>query len=93
VLLLGGHPVQDLAPPGEAAQEAREAALSAKVDVEAALAYRDFVVSNYSDAGQERWLADKGIDLLRGTGRRAGVGVLGVDGRRALSGVSSDPPT
>ena len=35
-------------------------------DVEAALAYRDFMVSNYSDAGQEHWLADRGIDLLRG---------------------------
>ena len=47
---------------------------------EAALAYRDFMVSNYSDAGQEKWLADKGIDLLRGTGRLAGVGAVEVDG-------------
>ena len=38
------------------------------------------MVSNYSDAGQERWLKDKGIDLLRGTGRLAGVGVVEVDG-------------
>ena len=38
------------------------------------------MVSNYSDAGQERWLAAKGIDLLRGTGRLAGVGVVQVDG-------------
>jgi dihydrolipoamide dehydrogenase len=66
--------------PGEAAQEAREAAVSAQVDVEAALAYRDFMVSNYSDTTQERWLADKGIGLLRGTGRLAGVGVVEVDG-------------
>ena len=73
-------PSKTLLRPGEAAQEAREAAASAQVDVEAALAYRDFMVSNYSDAGQERWLADKGIDLLRGTGRLAGVGVVEVDG-------------
>ena len=55
-------------------------AASAEVDVEAALAYRDFIVSNYSDAGQERWLAAKGIDLMRGTGRLAGTGVVEVDG-------------
>ncbi len=73
-------PSKTLLRPGEAAQEAREAASSAQVDVEAALAYRDFMVSNYSDAGQERWLADKGIDLLRGTGQLAGVGVVEVDG-------------
>ena len=45
-----------------------------------ALAYRDFMVSDYSDEGQVRWLADKGIDLLRGTGRLAGKGVVEVDG-------------
>ncbi len=40
------------------------------------------MVSNYSDAGQERWLAGKGIDLLRGRGRLAGAGVVEVDGVR-----------
>ena len=40
------------------------------------------MVSNYSDAGQERWLADTGIDLFRGTGRLAGSGVVEVDGVR-----------
>ncbi len=73
-------PSKTLLRPGEAAQEARQAAASAQVDVEAALAYRDFMVSNYSDTGQEHWLAGKGIDLLRGTGRLAGVGVVEVDG-------------
>ena len=75
-------PSKTLLRPGEAVQAAREAAASAQVDVEAALAYRDFMVSNYSDAGQERWLAGKGIDLLRGTGRLAGPGVVEVDGVR-----------
>jgi dihydrolipoamide dehydrogenase len=75
-------PSKTLLRPGEAAQGAREAAASADVDVEAALAYRDFMVSNYSDAGQERWLADKGIELLRGTGRLAGAGAVEVDGVR-----------
>ena len=30
------------------------------------------MVSNYSDAGQQTWLAGKGIDLIRGTGRLLG---------------------
>ena len=59
-------PSKTLLRPGEAAHAANEAAAPAKVDVDAALAWRDFMVSNYSDAGQERWLADNGIDLLRG---------------------------
>ena len=40
------------------------------------------MVSDYSDAGQERWLASAGIDLLRGSGRLAGTGVVEVDGAR-----------
>ena len=75
-------PSKSLLRPGEAVQGAREAGASAQVDVEAALAWRDFMVSDYSDAGQERWLADHGIDLLRGTGRLAGTGVVEVDGVR-----------
>jgi dihydrolipoamide dehydrogenase len=75
-------PSKTLLRPGEAAHAAREAAASAQVDVEAALAWRDLMVSGYSDAGQERWLADRGIELLRGTGRLAGVGVVEVDGVR-----------
>jgi len=75
-------PSKTLLRPGEAVHGAREAAASADVDVEAALAWRDFMVSGYSDAGQERWLADHGIDLLRGTGRLAGPGIVDVDGAR-----------
>ena len=73
-------PSKSLLRPGEAAHEAREAAARAEIDVPAALAWRDVMVSNYSDAGQQRWLADRGIDLVRGTGRLAGVGVVEVDG-------------
>jgi pyruvate/2-oxoglutarate dehydrogenase complex dihydrolipoamide dehydrogenase (E3) component len=75
-------PSETLLRPGEAVHGAREAAASAEVDIEAALAWRDFMVSDYSDAGQERWLADQGIDLLRGSGRLAGPGVVEVDGVR-----------
>ncbi len=75
-------PSKTLLRPGEAAHAANDAAAPATVDVEAALAWRDFMVSNYSDAGQERWLADHGIDLIRGRGALAGTGVVEVDGRR-----------
>jgi len=75
-------PSKTLLRPGEAVRGALEAAGTAKVDVQAALAYRDFMVSDYSDAGQQRWLAGEGIDLLRGTGRLAGPGAVEVDGVR-----------
>jgi pyruvate/2-oxoglutarate dehydrogenase complex dihydrolipoamide dehydrogenase (E3) component len=75
-------PSKSLLRPGEAVQGARAVGASARVDVQATLAWRDFMVSSYSDAGQERWLADRGIDLLRGTGRLAGTGVVEVDGVR-----------
>jgi pyruvate/2-oxoglutarate dehydrogenase complex dihydrolipoamide dehydrogenase (E3) component len=75
-------PSKTLLRPGEAVHGAREAAASAEVDVQEALAWRDSMVSDYSDAGQERWLADQGIDLLRGAGRLAGPGVVEVDGVR-----------
>ncbi len=75
-------PSKTLLRPGEAVHEAREAEATAEVDVERALAWRDFMVSNYSDAGQERWLAENGIDLLRGTGKLAGPGTVEVNGAR-----------
>jgi len=75
-------PSKTLLRPGEAVHGAREAAATAQVDVQAALAYRDFMVSDHTDAGQVQWLASKSIDLIRGTGRLAGPGVVEVAGRR-----------
>jgi pyruvate/2-oxoglutarate dehydrogenase complex dihydrolipoamide dehydrogenase (E3) component len=75
-------PSKTLLRPGEAVQAAREAGAKAEIDVEAALAWRDFMVSDHTDGGQERWLADNGITLLRGTGRLAGTGAVEVDGVR-----------
>jgi pyruvate/2-oxoglutarate dehydrogenase complex dihydrolipoamide dehydrogenase (E3) component len=80
-------PSKTLLRPGEALEEAREApgareAVSGKLDVSAALAWRDFMVSDYSDAGAARWLGDRGIDVLRGSGRLVGVGAVEVGGRR-----------
>jgi len=73
-------PSKTLLRPGEAVRGAREAAASADVDIDAAFAWRDFMISDHTDAGQERWLADNGIELLRGSGRLAGPGVVEVDG-------------
>ena len=75
-------PSKTLLRPGEAVDGARNAAATAEVDAEAALAWRDFMVSDYSDAGQERWLADNGIALIRGSGRLAGPGAVEVGGAR-----------
>jgi pyruvate/2-oxoglutarate dehydrogenase complex dihydrolipoamide dehydrogenase (E3) component len=75
-------PSKTLLRPGEAVHGARQAAATAQVDVAAALAYRDFMVADYSDAGQQAWLTSKGIDLIRGTGTLAGPGVVQVGGVR-----------
>ena len=75
-------PSKSLLRPGEAVYQARQAAATAQVDVAAALAWRDYMVNNYSDAGQQRWLTGEGIDLIRGTGALAGTGVVEVGGKR-----------
>jgi pyruvate/2-oxoglutarate dehydrogenase complex dihydrolipoamide dehydrogenase (E3) component len=75
-------PSKTLLRPGEAVHDACEAAATADVDVESALAWRDFMVSNYDDASAAEWLEGAGIDLLRGTGRLAGTGAVEVDGVR-----------
>jgi dihydrolipoamide dehydrogenase len=74
-------PSKTLLRPGEAVHGAREATATAEVNVEAALAWRDYMVSDYNDAGQERWLASKGIDLIRGAGKLAGPGAVTVGGQ------------
>ena len=89
-------PSKTLLRPGEAVHGAQEAAGRAEVDVPAALAYRDFMVSDYSDTGQQRWLAGRRIDLIRGTGRLAGTGVVEVNGvrhtaRHVVLATGSDP--
>ncbi len=75
-------PSKSLLRPGEAVHGAREAGASADVDVHNALAWRDYMVSNYSDTGAAQWLADRDITLLRGHGRLAGTGAVEVDGVR-----------
>jgi pyruvate/2-oxoglutarate dehydrogenase complex dihydrolipoamide dehydrogenase (E3) component len=76
-------PSKTLLRPGEAVNRARQVpgareAIAGKIDVEQALAWRDFNVSSYDDSAQAKWLADNGIDLFRGTGRIAAPGVVAV---------------
>jgi dihydrolipoamide dehydrogenase len=89
-------PSKVLLRPGEAVRAAIEAAATAEVSVERALAWRDFMVSGYSDAGQEHWLTGQGIHLIRGHGRLAGSGAVDVAGTRytadqVIVATGSDP--
>src|ERR1700684_2130449 len=49
-------PSKTLLRPGEAVRDAVDAGATASVDVQAALAYRDYMVSDYSADGQQRSL-------------------------------------
>jgi len=80
----GCIPSKTLLRPGEALAAARNApgareAIAGGLDVPAALAWRDFMVSDHDDAGALPWLHEKRIDLLRGDGRLAGPGIVVVD--------------
>jgi pyruvate/2-oxoglutarate dehydrogenase complex dihydrolipoamide dehydrogenase (E3) component len=89
-------PSKTLLRPGEAAHAANEAAATAEVDAAAAIAWRDAIVSGYADSGQQRWLAEHGIALIRGRGRLGGHGVVEVGGvrytaRHVVLATGSDP--
>lgn len=89
-------PSKTLLRPGEAVHGANEAAGKAQIDLAAALAWRDDIVSNYSDRGQAEWLAKKDIALIRGSGKLAGTGAVEVGGVRYTAGhvvlaTGSDP--
>jgi len=84
----GCIPSKTLLRPGDVIAAARRVpgaapAVTGTIDVSAALARRDYMVSNYDDSGQLPWLEDNNIDLVRGHGRLAGertVEVSGADG-------------
>ena len=90
--LLGGEcsywgciPSKTLLRPGEVLAAARNApgareAVTGHLDVSSALAWRDFMVSDYDDAGQVAWARGAGIEVVRGRGRLAGPGTVTVDG-------------
>jgi dihydrolipoamide dehydrogenase len=46
--------------------------LDKSIDIASALARRDYMTGNWSDIGQETWLAEHGITLMRGVGRLQG---------------------
>jgi pyruvate/2-oxoglutarate dehydrogenase complex dihydrolipoamide dehydrogenase (E3) component len=91
--LLGGEcsywaciPSKTLLRPGEALAAARDVpgareALTGALDTRAALGWRDFMVSDYDDAGQVAWAGAAGIEVLRGHGRLAGPQLVTVDER------------
>ncbi len=73
----GCIPSKTLIRPGDVLAAARRVpgaaeAVSGQVDAVAAFAQRDYMTSSWSDAGQLPWLAENGIDLLRGNGRLSG---------------------
>jgi pyruvate/2-oxoglutarate dehydrogenase complex dihydrolipoamide dehydrogenase (E3) component len=94
-------PSKTLLRPGEALARAREApgareAVTGALDADAALSWRDFIVSAYDDSGEVAWLEENGIDLYRGDGAIAGPGAVEVDGRslkarHIVVGTGSDP--
>jgi dihydrolipoamide dehydrogenase len=50
------------------------------LDAKDIFAWRDWVVSDWDDAGQATWLADHDVALVRGEGRVTRPGVVEVDG-------------
>src|SRR4051794_8654830 len=86
----GCIPSKTLLRPGDVLAAARRVpgaagAVSGPVDVPAALARRDYMTSSWDDSGQERWLADHGIRLVRGAGRLAGPRRVAVEGGPVLA--------
>jgi dihydrolipoamide dehydrogenase len=89
--LIGGEcsywgciPSKTLLRPGDVVAAARRVpgaaeAVTGRVDAVAAFAQRDYMTSNWDDAGQVPWLESKGIALVRGHGRLAGERLVDVD--------------
>jgi dihydrolipoamide dehydrogenase len=80
----GCIPSKTLLRPGEVLAAARRVpgaaeAVTGDVDVDAALARRTYMTSDWDDAGQLRWLESEGITLVRGRGRLAGSRVVEVE--------------
>ncbi|GAA3592230.1 NAD(P)/FAD-dependent oxidoreductase [Kineosporia mesophila] len=82
--LLGGEcsywgciPSKTLIRPGDVIAAAKRVpgaaqAVTGTVDVQAALARRDYMTSNWDDSSQEPWLNDSGIALVRGHAKLTG---------------------
>ncbi|MGY1739119.1 MULTISPECIES: dihydrolipoyl dehydrogenase family protein [unclassified Blastococcus] len=57
----------------------------APVDLAAVFARRDYMTSSWDDRGDEAWLAEHAVRLVRGRGRLAGARRVEVDGGPVLS--------
>jgi pyruvate/2-oxoglutarate dehydrogenase complex dihydrolipoamide dehydrogenase (E3) component len=73
----GCVPSKTLIRPGDVVAAAKRVpgaaeAVTGPIDVDAALAQRDYMVSDWNDRTQTPWLDDEGIELVRGHGRLAG---------------------
>jgi pyruvate/2-oxoglutarate dehydrogenase complex dihydrolipoamide dehydrogenase (E3) component len=96
-------PSKTLLRPGEAFEGARHApgareAVTGSIDVKAALEWRNFQVSDWSDEipSEAGWLRDKGIDLHRGDARivepgKIVVGDEQIETERIVLATGSDP--
>jgi dihydrolipoamide dehydrogenase len=92
--LLGGEcsywacmPSKTLLRPSEVLAAARRVpgareAVTGEVDVDATLARRNWMTSDWDDQGQARWVESVGVILVRGHGRLARPKAVEVDGRR-----------
>ena len=87
VLVLGVHPVQEPPAAGRGgARGPRGGGHRRCRRHRRARCGADSTVSNHTDGGQVKWLAGRGIDLVRGSGRLAGTGAVEVDGVRYTAG-------
>jgi pyruvate/2-oxoglutarate dehydrogenase complex dihydrolipoamide dehydrogenase (E3) component len=94
-------PSKTLLRPGEAVEAAREVdgaeqAVNGGLDVDKVLAYRNFMVSDWDDAGQVKWLDEKKVELFRGSGKLDGpnrvvVGDTVVETDRVVLATGSSP--
>jgi pyruvate/2-oxoglutarate dehydrogenase complex dihydrolipoamide dehydrogenase (E3) component len=89
----GCVPSKALLRPGDVVAAARRVpgaseAVTGEIDVDAALAQRDYMTSNWDDAGALKWLESEKIELFRGAGRLAGERIVDVDGRRLTARVA-----
>src|ERR671932_1943039 len=80
----GCIPSKTLIRPGDVVAAARRVpgaaeAVTGPIDVDAALAQRDYMTNDWNDSSQEKWLQSEGVELVRGHGRLGGARAVDVD--------------
>ncbi|MDQ4145333.1 MAG: FAD-dependent oxidoreductase, partial [Actinomycetota bacterium] len=83
----GCIPSKTLIRPGDVIAAARRVpgaaeAVTGEIDVNSALAQRDYMTSHWDDTGALSWVDSKGIQLVRGHGRLGGEKVVEVESRK-----------